>query len=452
MKINTLKTVLFGSALALSALASCDKDNDPNPQEGVSGPDIWERQWITLLASYPDESGTAGNGGTMVYALTPDEAKDANKVINIYANGTELRSQRTARAQASKNGNFIYNIQYTGESGGTFNKYKVSEGSVFTDTREEINTEPILGSAPRWVVAAEGVGVGVYGSSEIVYTGEGVNAVFQSTKSTVKIATLNLDNPEITRQTEFEFPFTEEQKEAGYAVGRIDVPILNEAKNKIFIGCNVSRKDPNLPPTLDEDGDLVWENADREIGTVTLVVDYPSLQNPKIITSTRSKANNHAYRTMSQYVGNDGHIYQAATDRSGYEILRISKNTNDYDASFYFNLREALGDNSARIQAWRYIENGKGIVLYSKGSNNGGGYIALIDLNAGTAKAIANDYETALNVSQWQGLIAVGDYAYVPLTPVSEEGRLYVINWKTGEVIKGAKLTGQTGSSYIGSY
>src|SRR5690606_23744413 len=193
MKINTLKTVLFGSARALSALASCDKDNDPNPQEGVAGPDVWERQWITVLASYPEESGTAGHGGTMVYALTPGEARDANKVINISAHGTELRSQRTARAQASKNGHFIYNIQYTGESGGTFNKYKVSEGSVFTDTREEINTDPILGSAPRWVVAAEGVGVGVYGSSEILYTGEGINAVFQSTKSTVKIATLNLD-------------------------------------------------------------------------------------------------------------------------------------------------------------------------------------------------------------------------------------------------------------------
>src|SRR5690606_8702635 len=155
------------------------------------------------------------------------------------------------------------------------------------------------------------------------------------------------------------------------------------------------RKDPNLPPTLDEDGDLVWENADREIGTVTLVVDYPSLQNPKIITSTRSKANNHAYRTMSQYVGNDGHIYQAATDRSGYEILRISNSTNDYDASIDFNLREASGDNRARIKAWRYIENGKGSVLYSKGSKIGGGYIVLIDLIAGTARAIANDNEAA---------------------------------------------------------
>lgn len=452
MKTNVLKVALFGSALVMGTMIGCDK-NDPDPNTGgPSGPDIWDRQWITLLASYPDDEGEAGNGGTMVYAVTPEEAKDPNKIINIYTNGTELRSQRTARAQASKNGNFIYNIQYTGESGGTFNKYRVSEGSVFTDTREEINTEPILGSAPRWVVAAEGIGVGVFGSSEILYTGEGVNAVFQSTKSTVKIATLNLDDPEITRQTEFEFPFSQEQKDAGYAVGRIDVPILNEAKNKIFIGCNVSRTDATKKPTLNTNGGLVWASATREIGTVTLVVDYPSLQNPKIITSTRSTANNHAYRTMSQYVGEDGHIYQAATDRSGYEILRISKNTNDYDASFYFNLRTALGDNSARIQAWRYIENGKGIVLYSKNSNSGGGYIALIDLNAGTATPIANDYETALNVSQWQGLIAVDDYAYVPLTPVGEEGRLYIINWKTGEVIKGAKLAGQTGSSYIGSY
>lgn len=452
MRTSIFKTALFGSALVLGTLASCDKNDNPNPQLEPSGPDVWDRQWVTLLASYPDGGGTAGNGGTMVYALTPEEAADPNKTINIYANGTELRSQRTARAQASKNGNFIYNIQYTGESGGTFNKYRVTEGSVFTDTREEIDTEPILGSSPRWTVAAEGIGVGVFGSSEILYSGEGTNAVFQSTKNTVKIATLNLDDPQIMRQTEFEFPFTQEQRDAGYAVGRIDVPILNAAKNKIFIGCNVSRTDASQNPTLNNDGELVWASGTRELGTVTLVVDYPSLQNPKIITSTRSKNNNQAYRTMSQFLDEDGNILQAATDRSGYEILRINKSTNDYDASFYFNLRTALGVDNARIQAWRYIADGKAIVLYSKGSNSGGGYIALVDLVAGTANPIANDYEESLNVSQWQGLIAVGDFVYVPLTPVGAEGRLYVINWKNGNVTKGAKLTGQSGSSYIGSY
>lgn len=452
MKTNIFKAALFGSTLILSSLASCDKNDSPSPQLQSSGPDVWARQWVTLLASYPDEEGTAGNGGTMVYALTPEEAADPNKTINIYANGSALRSQRTARAQASKNGNFIYNIQYTGEAGGTFNKYHVSEGSTFTDTREEVDTEPILGQAPRWTVAAEGIGVGVYASSEVLYSGEGVNAVFESTKSTVKIATINLDDPQIMRQTEFEFPFTQQQRDAGYAVGRVDVPILNAAKNKVFIGCNVSRKDPTAAPTLNSNGTLEWKNGAREIGTVTLVVDYPTLQNPRIITSTRSKHNNHSYRSMSQYVNENGDIYQAATDRNGYEILRISGSTNDYDNSFYFNLRTALGVDNALIQAWRYIKNGKGIVLYSKDSNSGGGYIALVDLEAKTAQPIANDYEPNLNFSQWQGLVAVDDNVYVPLTPVGSEGRLYVINWKTGSVTKGARLTGQSGSSYIGSY
>src|SRR5690606_28565342 len=99
------------------------------PQLGPSGPDAWERQWSTLLASYPDEEGTAGNGGTMVYALTPEEAAEPNKTINIYANGTELRSQRTARAQAPTNGSSVYNIQYTGESGGTLSQHRVTEGT-----------------------------------------------------------------------------------------------------------------------------------------------------------------------------------------------------------------------------------------------------------------------------------------------------------------------------------
>ena len=152
---------------------------------------------------------------------------------------------------------------------------------------------------------------------------------------------------------------------------------------------------------------------------------------------------------MTQYVGNDGNIYQA-TATGGKDILRINKSNSDYDNGYHFDLDAALSLKDTRIQAWRYIKDGIGIVLYNIAGE--GGYIALIDLNGKTATKISNEYEAGLDFGQYQNIAVSGDFVYVPLTPTGEAGKLHVINWKTKEVIKGAALTGQSGSSYLGSY
>src|SRR5690606_11919305 len=163
MNKKLLKFVLFSSAIVLGTLASCEKNDGPNDStDGASGPDNSPRKYVTLTAAFPDsETNTAGNGGTLGYALTLEEAGDASKELDIYANGYGLRSQRTARVQGSVNGNFLYNIQYTGVNGGIFNKYRVLGGKKFEDTDEELNVSGVLSTSPRWVKAAEGIGVGV---------------------------------------------------------------------------------------------------------------------------------------------------------------------------------------------------------------------------------------------------------------------------------------------------
>lgn len=452
MNKNLFKTAVLGSAVAIGVLAGCKKEGSSEQVSGASGADTWARSWVTLTASFPDENGGAGNGGTRAYSLTHAEAIDPNKIVSIYTNGLVLRSARTARVQASANGNFLYNIQYTGDNGGVFNKYKVGGAANFEDTKEEFTAAPILGTSPRWTKAAEGIGVGVnLTGSTTVYEGTAPNFTFKYTRGTAKVALLDLNDPSIPNSTEFPFPFTPALEAQGYSVGRIDVPILNQAKTKIFIGCNVSKVNPAAAPTISATGVPSWPNHTngRTLGTTTLVVDYPSLQNPKLIYSTKSTVNNHAYRTQTQYVGTDGHIYQA-TATSGQDILRIDKNTNDYDNNYHFSLDQAIGVTGSRIQAWTYIKDGKAIVLYNIAGN--GGYLALIDLNSKTGVKIANDYEAQLDFGQYQNVAVAGDFVYVPLTPMGGEGRLYVINWKTNAVIKGARLGGQTGSSFIGSY
>ncbi len=444
MKKNLFSAVILGITLAL---AGC-KEESANPDGGETPS---AREFITLTASIPDETGTAGNGGTMAYAITHAQAIDPAFSVNIYQNGFGLRSARTARVQASEDGTELYNIQYTGEDGGVFNKYLVKGAKNYQDTGNELDLSDIIGTSPRWTKAAENIGIGVHlTGSTTVTEGAAPNHIFKYTRGKVRIAVIDLENARVPNSTEFDFPFTAELEAQGYSVGRIDVPVLNEAKTKIFIGCNVSKVDPKKL-SYNASGAPVWANdaANRTLGTTTLVVDYPSLQNPKLIYSTVSKTNNHSYRTMTQYVGADGHVYQA-TATGGKDILRIGKSTNEYDNSYHFNLDAALGLTDTRIQAWRYIKDGIGLVLYNIAGK--GGYIAMVDLNAKTATKISNDYEAGLDFGQYQNLAVSGDYIYVPLTPTGEPGRLYVINWKTREVIKGTVLTGQSGSSYLGSY
>lgn len=467
MKKNQFKAILLGSAIVLGTMASCKKNNGPDEvAKDASGPDRWDREFITLTASFPDETGTAGNGGTVAYSLTQDEALDDKKHINIYVNGFSLRSQRTARVQASKNGNFLYNIQYTGVNGGIFNKYRVNGAGNFTETGEEVNTAPLLGTSPRWVKAAEGIGIGVNISGaaapiDPVKAEAGTPQPYEYVRGTAKVAIIDLDDPRVPNSTEFEFPFTKEEKEAGYSVSRLDVPVLNAAKTKIFIGCAINKVNPTGTPvkSVNRNGDVTWSwpsDAANIKGTVTLVLDYPSLANPKLIWSTKANVGNNSYRTMTQYVGDDNYVYQStgANTTSYPFILRIDPNINEYDNSYVFNLGEKLGITTGRvgIKAWTYIKggNGKAIALYD--IDGKGGYIALIDVVAGTATKIANDYEATLSLGQYQNIGVAGDYAYIPLTPPGEVGRLYLVNWKTGEVKKGVHLTGGSGSSYIGSY
>lgn len=445
MKKNLLSALILSAAMIV---AGC-KDDTTNPDGGGETPNA--REFISLTASIPDETGTAGNGGTMAYAITHAQAIDPNFSVNIYQNGFGLRSARTARVQASEDGTELYNIQYTGEDGGVFNKYIVKGGKDYQDTGNELDLSDIIGTSPRWTKAAEDIGIGVHlTGSTTISDGVAPNHVYKYTRGKVRIARIDLAGAKVPNSTEFDFPFPANIEAQGYSVGRIDVPVLNQAQNKLFIGCNVSKVDP-AKLSYTTAGLPTWANdaTGRTLGTTTLVVDFPSLQNPKLIYSTLSKTNNHSYRTMTQYVGTDGHVYQA-TATGGKDILRIDKNTSEYDASYHFNLDAALSLTDTRIQAWRYIKDGISLVLYNIAGK--GGYIALIDLNAKTATKISNDYEAGLDFGQYQNLAVSGDYIYVPLTPTGEAGRLYVINWKTKEVIKGTVLTGQSGSSYLGSY
>lgn len=479
MKKNLLKRALFGTVIASLFLAGCNSSDDPNPDPDGGGDDV---RWITVTGAFPDDANppVAGNGGTRAYALTHEQAINPNYEVDLfrmegakYVVGQELKSQRTARVQASEDGKYLYNIQYTGANGGVFNKYLVSgEGDGYSEVGYELNTAVILGTSPRWTKAAEGIGVGVsFGEALDPYTGTAPNFVYRHPKGKIKIANIDLDNTAITNTGSIDVDLGAELEGQGYHVWRADVPILNQAKDKLFIGVGIRRHNINGTVTYNNSGVINgWATTtDRDLGTVTYVVDYPSLKNPKIIKSTVAKTDNLSYRTMTQHLGTDGNIYQAATSMgSGHQILRISKSTNDYDNTYDFNLNTALGISDAGIRAFRYIKDGIGVVLYTR-TSTAGGFVALVDLNAKKAEKlnIENDSDAGFSgltasqnggvaltgtFSQFQNIGVVGDYVYVPMSPNGKDGNLYVINWKTKAVTKGAKLKNASGSFYLGAY
>ncbi len=447
-----LKNALFSAVIASLTLGSCSKDDKPTTEEPTQS----DARWITLTAALKQTTDGDGNGGTLAYAITHDQAINPAYELDIFpvGKGLKLESPRTSRVQASADGKFLYDIQYTGADGGIFQKFRVDGEGKFVRVGNEVNAAIILGTSPRWVKSAEGVGIGVSIATETSFTGTFPAVTFGSIKSTAAVASLNLDNPSILNTASFDVPFTPAQLAQGYSISRIDVPIINQAKNKVYIGGSISKINPTGTPTQNANSGVVsWPSDAANIaGTVTIVLDYPTLKNPKLIWSTQSKYGNNGYRTMIQHIGDDGHVYQATgVNTTGYpHILRIDKNTNEYDNTYLFDLSQALGVTGAGIKAWRYLGNNKGFVMYD--INRAGGYLALIDLTAKTATKIPTEYEARLNFDQHQSIAVQGDNVYVPLTPVSEAGNVFVYNWKTGVLTKGAKLANGTGHRFIGAY
>lgn len=446
MKRNFLKTVFFGTAIVAFAAIGCSKDDE----EGV-GPEtpIDDDRWVTVAGALMQTDPGDGNGGTMVYTVSRKDAVDPTVSINVFDNGVDVKSNRTARLQASNDGNYLYNIQYTGADGGVFNKYLVKGGKTLEEVGSAVNTAPYVGTSPRWAKVSEKAGVAVNVKDIVnVFDGEGNSATFKGVKGTAVVLVVDLENPAITGTKEFELALSEEEQLQGYHIWRLDAPVLNKSGDKLYIGTWMRKYAPGTTTT---------DGSAPRLGTKTLVVDYPSLENAKIINSTVATGDNSGYRSPMSHVATDGNVYQAThrelAGTGGSHILKINQN-NEYDNAYKFSLDAALGVTDSYIESWRYAGNGIGYVIYSLNVNGSrqGGYIAQVDLTNRTAKKITIPAESTMDYGQYQGIAVVGDEVFIAVTEVSKDGNLYVFNSKTGEITVGAKLINKAGNRYIGVY
>ncbi|MDT0691529.1 hypothetical protein RM549_17175 [Salegentibacter sp. F188] len=449
MKKQFLRFFAGAAVIGLSGLSiSCSEDDttddigpDPQPETG---------RWFTVAGAIMDETPGNGNGGTVIYSVSEEDIQDPEHEINVFENGFQVRSQRTARLQSSVDGSTMFNIAYGGDIGGQFSKYAVNGGDDFEQIDGEVNISQYAGTSPRWVKLFDGdqTGVAVSVTSPLVNEGE----TYEYTRGTATIVTLDMEEVLISNTNSFEIPLSEEEEAQGYYIFRLDTPVLNAAQDKLIIGTWMGKTDP---ATGERD-----TNPYERLGTKALVVDYPSLENPELITSSVGFGDNSGYRSFNSFLAEDGSIYQATQrDPNGSHILRITED-NEYDNSYVFSLDDALGVTNSYIESWRYVGNNIAYVMYThdgaapSGFNEGNqqSFLARVDLGSQTAEVVDLPYDPDMYFFQYQGFVVDGDNVYVTIAPVGQDGNVYIINSVTGEVTKGAQLINEPGNHFIGVF
>src|SRR5690606_7521803 len=107
---------------------------------------------------------------------------------------------------------------------------------------------------------------------------------------------LDLQNVLISNYKQYEIPLSASEELEGHTIFRLDAPVLNRAGNKLIIGTWMRKY--NIATGA------VEENFTR-LGTKSVVVDYPSLANPKVITSTVGYGDCRGYSSCDRFVGAD---------------------------------------------------------------------------------------------------------------------------------------------------
>ncbi|MDI9865922.1 hypothetical protein QM480_16380 [Flectobacillus sp. DC10W] len=436
---NQFKTLSIIAATVYT-LSSCTKVDSSENVDPITNQD----RWITVAGALMSTAPGDGNGGTMVYSVSKEDARNPNVSINVYDKGFPVKSTRTARLQSSEDGNTLFNIAYSGDNGGEFARYKVNGAGSFTQQDVTVNISQYATTTPRWSKLYDGDKTGV----ALNVTGIAANNATDKTKSfqyyrgIATVLSLDLQNVLINGYKQYQIPLATTEELNGHCIFRLDAPVLNKAQNKLILGTWMRKYNPATGLT---------ESTFDRLGSKSVIVDYPSLENPKVITSTVGFGDNSGYRSPNAFVATDGNIYQATQrDSKGSHILRINQN-NEYDNSYVFSLDAALGVKGVYVDCWKYAGNGIAYALYTHDGTTQG-YIARLDLNAKTATKIDITYDTDLNFGQYQGVLVSGDEVFVAVTPVGKDGNIYIFNKKTGTVTKGATLVNKAGNHYIGVF
>lgn len=427
---------LFQLSLVAGLLVTSISCNDDDSNGTPVTPDTSASRVYHLVLGQgsTDESATYSQGATVEEMMNPE------KTFSFAGFGFEVPSTRTARVYTSNDGQTLYNLNY---GGGAVAKYQYNGGQNYSQL---LNTDvqAVMGTTnPRWTKIDDNTAMIHHVQTEKLYDTDGV---YLRTKSTIILAAINLQTMSVTQNTSFEFPWNEAEASQGIFVFRIDAPVISNGK--IYYGAGKQKFDP----ITNANTTMVYADAE------TLVLDFPSLQNPTTIRSTAITGvagSTNGYRTPVAHKDENGDIFQLIT--SGDATIVKIKN-GQYDASYgSFNIKTLLGHGAEANTGWFYVGNGIGYVpvLNTDAGNSASSnwHLVRVDLNNKTAVKLDIPFGMWLRQYQWASVIE--GKLFMALTPLSGEGNIYIFDpastSPTGYSV-GAKLQTGADAFYLGIF
>lgn len=437
MKLNIYSFVAAATLLSFS-LTGCETYSDPSTGDdnGSTNPS-GTRQYFNLAVGIDVESST---GATYVAAYNSLSSPELNISFNGW--GYEVPSVRTARVYAANDGKTLYNLSY---GGGTISKFSVFGGQSYSEDKVLDISLAMGTNNPRWTKVSEQHALLHNVTTKHQFDGDN----YTYTNTTGILTAIDLPSFSIitdynpTGGATFNFPRTEEDDRLNLHVWRIDAPVV--LNGKAYYGLNKRIYDANTDTNI----------STSDYSASTLVVDFPSLQNPKIITSAVAKGSTQGYRTPVAHADEKNDIYQVTAAPS--HIVKIANG--DYDDSYDFNLSTALGMNVG-TNGWFYVGNGIGYLPFydadlGNGSDVAAWGVARIDLYSKTA--VRMNLPANLWLQQYQyGVLGNDGLFYMALAPLGGEGKIYMFDpsntsadgFTTGATIQPINRT----SAYLGIF
>jgi hypothetical protein len=434
MKTANIKSVFAMGAIALAMLSACSEDdNDPK-----GGNPAVENDFHIAFAS-----GTGANSATYVQGVS-----DLSTGVINSTTGFELESSRTARIFASADGSYLYSLNYTV---GTVEKLQYLGGDRYTRVARIDASVPLGVKALRFSHLNDQLASLHYINATPLYD-EVDETAYLRHKMVLSIGLLDLEKMRMVDgyKASLEVELDEELAAQGYFISRIDAPVLSGSK--LYYGAAVRKWDATKGEAADVNK------------TFTLVLDYPTLSNPKIIAAYDDFGATNGYRTSTQYVDEEGDILQLT---SGNEEVHILKIRNGEYVEYDFDLSEKLG-KPANSNGWFYAGNGIGYVPYEDlskdkvqvGVNPQGEptysamwKLARVDLVNGTVVDL--NVPDNLWLTQYQASAVRDGIFYIALSPIGVDGNIYMfdVDSESPDGQTGARLAG-TGADqyYIGIY
>ncbi len=414
MKLKFYSTLLSGWLLISFSGCTNDDHTSSGGDDGSTGTS-GTRQYFNLAVGIDVESSA---GATYVAAYQGLSSPEHQISFNGW--GYEVPSVRTARVYGSKDGKTLYNLSY---GGGTISKFSVFGGQSYAEDKV-LDISLAMGTKnPRWTMVNEDYALlHTVNTQHIFNDAAGTEYSYTNTKGILTAIQLNsfsiITNYNPTGSFTFDFPRTEEDDQLKLHVWRIDAPVVHNGK--AYYGLNKRSYDPNTDTNI----------STSNYSASTLIVDFPSLQNPRIISSTVGKGSTQGYRTPVAHVDEKGAIYQITAAPS--HIIKIEGDS--YDNTYDFNLSAALGINVGS-NGWFYVGNGIGYMPFydadlGNGSDVAAWGVARIDLYNKTA--VRMNLPTNLWLQQYQYSVMGNDgLFYMALAPLGGEGRIYMFDPKS---------------------